>query len=160
MYAVIKTGGKQYRVQKGDVLRIEKLDAEVGKKVTFDNVLMLGEGADIKVGTDVAKANVSAVVTDEGRDKKVVVFKKRRRKNYRLTQGHRQDYTQVEITKVAATGGAAKAAPKAEVKSEAKTASKAAPKAKAAPKTKAAAKSAAKPAAKKTAAKAKKASEE
>jgi len=158
MYAVIKTGGKQYRVQKGDVLRIEKLDAEVGKKVTFDNVLMLGEGADIKVGTDVAKAKVSAVVTDEGRDKKVIVFKKHRRKNYRLTQGHRQDYTQVEITKVAATGGAAKAAPKAEVKSEVKSEAKTAPKA--APKAKAAAKSAAKPAAKKTAAKAKKASEE
>jgi len=66
MYAVIKTGGKQYRVQQGDLLRIEKLDAEVGKKVTFDDVLMFGEGGDIKVGADAAKARVSAVVTDAG----------------------------------------------------------------------------------------------
>jgi len=160
MYAVIKTGGKQYRVQQGDVLRIEKLDAEVGKKVTFDNVLMFGEGPDVKVGADAAKAKVSAVVTEEGRDKKVVVFKKRRRKNYRLTQGHRQSYTQVEITEVKGSGAAAKkAAPKAEAKAAPKKAApmktaakKAAPKAeaKAAPK-----KAAAKPAAKKAAPKAK-----
>jgi large subunit ribosomal protein L21 len=184
MYAVIKTGGKQYRVQQGDVLRVEKLDAEVGKKVTFDNVLMLGEGADIKVGAGVAKATVSAVVTDAGRDRKIVVFKKKRRKNYRLTQGHRQDYTQVQITDVAATGGATgKAAPKAEAKPETAAKAKAAPKkaetkpktaakAKAAPKKaetkpKTAAKAKAapkkaetKPAAKKTTAKAKKAGEE
>ncbi|MCF7822514.1 MAG: 50S ribosomal protein L21 [Mariprofundaceae bacterium] len=177
MYAVIKTGGKQYRVQEGDLLRIEKLNAEVGKKVTFDNVLMLGEGADLKVGTDVAKAMVSAVVTDAGRDKKVVVFKKRRRKNYRLTQGHRQDYTQVQITEVAATGGAtgkaatkkAAAKPKAEAKAAPKKAAakpkaeaKAAPK-KAAAKPKAEAKAAPKKAAakpKKAAAKVKKAGEE
>ncbi|MDX8402973.1 MAG: 50S ribosomal protein L21 [Mariprofundaceae bacterium] len=177
MYAVIKTGGKQYRVQQGDVLRIEKLNAEVGKKVTFDNVLMFGEGSDIKVGTEAAKAKVSAVVTEEGRDKKVVVFKKRRRKNYRLTQGHRQSYTQVEITEVKGSGAAKKAAtPKAETKAAPKkeaakpAAKKAAPKteAKAAPKkaapkagVKAASKKAAvKPAAKKTAAKAKKADKE
>ena len=110
MYAVIKTGGKQYRVQQGDVLRVEKLDAEVGKKVTFDDVLMLGEGADIKVGADVAKAKVSAVVTDEGRDKKIVVFKKRRRKNYRLTQGHRQSFTTVQIEKITKPRATAKKA--------------------------------------------------
>ena len=162
MYAVIKTGGKQYRVQEGDLLRIEKLDAEVGKKVTFDDVLMFGEGADIKAGSDAAKAKVSAVVTDAGRGQKIVVFKKRRRKNYRLTKGHRQDFTQVRITEVAGSGGAAKkAAPKAAVKSEAKVeakpaAKKAAPKAKAeakpAAKKAAAPKAAAKPAAKKEAA--------
>lgn len=116
MYAVIKTGGKQYRVQKGDVLRIEKLDAEVGKKVTFDTVLMLGEGADIKVGKDVEKAKVSAVVTDEGRGKKIVVFKKHRRKNYRLTQGHRQSYTTVQIEKITKPRAAAKKADAAEAK--------------------------------------------
>ncbi len=110
MYAVIKTGGKQYRVQKGDVLRIEKLDAEVGKKVTFDNVLMFGEGSDIKVGADASKAKVSAVVTDEGRGKKIVIFKKRRRKNYRLTQGHRQSYTTVQIEKITKPRAAAKKA--------------------------------------------------
>ncbi len=171
MYAVIKTGGKQYRVQQGDVLRVEKLDAEVGKKVTFDDVLMLGEGANIKVGAGVAKATVSAVVTDAGRDRKIVVFKKKRRKNYRLTQGHRQDYTQVQITDVAATGAATtkaapKAAPKAEAKPKAKAKAKAAPKkAEAKPKTAVKAKAApkkaaARPAAKKSAAKAKKAGEE
>ncbi|MFC1567662.1 50S ribosomal protein L21 [Pseudomonadota bacterium] len=116
MYAVIKTGGKQYRVQQGDVLRVEKLDAEVGKKVTFDDVLMLGEGADIKVGADVAKAKVSAVVTDEGRDKKIVVFKKRRRKNYRLTQGHRQSFTTVQIEKITKPRATAKKAAAAEGK--------------------------------------------
>ena len=158
MYAVIKTGGKQYRVQEGDLLRIEKLDAEVGKKVTFDDVLMFGEGTEIKVGTDAAKAKVSAVVTDAGRGQKVVIFKKRRRKNYRLTKGHRQDYTQVRITEVAGSGGAAKkAAPKAEAKVEAKPVAKkdAAPKkeaaAKPAAKKAAAKKAAAKPAAKKAA---------
>ena len=146
MYAVIKTGGKQYRVQEGDLLRIEKLDAEVGKKVTFDDVLMFGEGAEIKAGADAAKATVSAVVTDAGRGQKVVIFKKRRRKNYRLTKGHRQDYTQVRITEVAGSGGAAKkAAPKAEAKTEAKAEAKPAAK-------KAAPKAAAKPAAKKEAA--------
>ncbi|MDX8389801.1 MAG: 50S ribosomal protein L21 [Mariprofundaceae bacterium] len=110
MYAVIKTGGKQYRVQKGDVLRIEKLDADIGEKVNFDDVLMMGEGSDIKVGADVLKAKVSAVVTEEGRGKKVVVFKKRRRKNYRRTQGHRQSYTTVEITNVTKPRAAAKQA--------------------------------------------------
>jgi len=116
MYAVIKTGGKQYRVQQGDVLRVEKLDAEVGKKVTFDNVLMIGEGADIKAGDDAAKAKVSAVVTDEGRDKKVVIFKKRRRKNYRLTQGHRQSFTTVQIEKITKPRATAKKAAAAEGK--------------------------------------------
>ncbi len=100
MYAVIKTGGKQYRVQEGDVLRVEKLGVEAGEKVTFDDVLLVGEGEAIKVGADVAKAKVTAVVTEEGRGKKVVIFKKRRRKNYRLTKGHRQDYTAVRIEKI------------------------------------------------------------
>jgi len=141
MYAVIRTGGKQYRVQQGDILRVEKLDAEVGKNVTFDEVLLVGEGSDVKAGADAAKASVTGVVTGAGRGKKVIIFKKRRRKNYRLTKGHRQDYTQVEITSVAATGGTGKAAPKkaAAPKAEAKPAAK-----KAAPKKAAAKKSAAK----------------
>jgi len=100
MYAVIKTGGKQYRVQEGDVLRVEKLDAETGKEITFDNVLMLGEGESIKAGADAASASVTAVVTESGRGQKIVVFKKRRRKNYRLTQGHRQSFTSVRIEKI------------------------------------------------------------
>jgi len=108
MYAVIKTGGKQYRVQEGDTLRIEKLDAEVGKKVTFDDVLLIGEGDSIKVGADAAKAKVTGVVTDEGLDKKVVIFKKRRRKNYRLTKGHRQPFVTVSIDKITKPRAAAK----------------------------------------------------
>ncbi|OIQ00206.1 MAG: 50S ribosomal protein L21 [Zetaproteobacteria bacterium CG2_30_46_52] len=100
MYAVIKTGGKQYRVQEGDVVRIEKLNADIGSKVTFDDVLMVGEGADIKAGADVAKAKVTAVITEAGRGQKVVIFKKRRRKNYVLTKGHRQSFTAVRIAKI------------------------------------------------------------
>ncbi len=110
MYAVIKTGGKQYRVQEGDVLRVEKLDAEAGKKVTFDQVLMLGEGDAIKVGADAARAKVTAVVMEQGRGQKIVVFKKRRRKNYRLTRGHRQSYTSVRIEKISKPRAAAKKA--------------------------------------------------
>jgi len=100
MYAVIKTGGKQYRVQEGEVIRIEKLKADIGSEVTFDDVVMLGEGADIKAGADVADAKVTAVITEAGRGQKIVVFKKRRRKNYRLTQGHRQSFTSVRIAKI------------------------------------------------------------
>ncbi len=100
MYAVIKTGGKQYRVQEGDVLRIEKLNAENGKEVTFDDVLMVGEGSSIKTGGDAGSATVTGVAIESGRGQKVVVFKKRRRKNYRLTQGHRQSYTSVRIDSI------------------------------------------------------------
>ena len=100
MYAVIKTGGKQYRVKEGDVLRVEKLNADVGSEVNFDEVLMVGEGADIKAGADAAKAKVTGVITEAGRGQKVVIFKKRRRKNYRLTKGHRQSYTTVRIAKI------------------------------------------------------------
>jgi large subunit ribosomal protein L21 len=100
MYAVIKTGGKQYRVQEGDVLRVEKLDGETGAEITFDDVLMVGEGDAIRIGSDVAGATVTGVVTGSGRGKKIVVFKKRRRKNYRLTQGHRQSYTSVRIESI------------------------------------------------------------
>lgn len=105
MYAVIKTGGKQYRVQEGDVLRIEKLDAEAGSEVNFDQVLLVGEGDALVAGSDAAAASVSGVVTESGRGKKLVVFKKRRRKNYRLTQGHRQSYTTVRIEKINAAAG-------------------------------------------------------
>jgi large subunit ribosomal protein L21 len=105
MYAVIKTGGKQYRVQEGDVLRVERLDAETGNEVTFDQVLMLGEGNSLVAGADAADATVTGVVSDAGRGKKIVVFKKRRRKNYRLTQGHRQSYSTVRIEKISAAAG-------------------------------------------------------
>lgn len=110
MYAVIKTGGKQYRVEEGDTLRVEKLDTEVGGKVTFDEVLLVGEGDGIIVGDAAGKAKVSAVVTDQGRDAKVVIFKKRRRKNYKLTKGHRQSFTAVKIEKISKPRAAAKKA--------------------------------------------------
>jgi len=100
MYAVIKTGGKQYRVQEGDVLRVEKLEAENGKEVTFDDVLMVGEGSSMKAGSDAASATVTGIAIESGRGQKIVVFKKRRRKNYRLTQGHRQSFTSVRIDSI------------------------------------------------------------
>ncbi|MDQ7005408.1 MAG: 50S ribosomal protein L21 [Ghiorsea sp.] len=100
MYAVIKTGGKQYRVAEGDVVRIEKLNADIGSEVTFDEVLMIGEGADIKAGKDTAETTVTGVITEAGRGQKVVIFKRRRRKNYRLTKGHRQSFTAVRIAKI------------------------------------------------------------
>lgn len=104
MYAVIKTGGKQYRVREGQVIRIESLDAQVGDAVEFDEVLMVGEGADIKVGAPVVEgAKVSATVESNGRGKKVTIIKFRRRKNRSKTkQGHRQNYTEVKIGKISA----------------------------------------------------------
>jgi len=100
MYAVIKTGGKQYRVQEGDILRVEKLDTEAGSEITFDDVLMIGEGEGVKAGADAASATVTGTVTASGRGQKIVVFKKRRRKNYRLTQGHRQSFSSVRIDSI------------------------------------------------------------
>ena len=101
--AIIKTGGKQYRVAVGDKLRIEKLPEAVGADVDFDEVLLVGMGADARVGTPLVEgAKVSAKVTAHGRGKKLIVYKFRRRKNYRRKNGHRQPYTEVEITKISA----------------------------------------------------------
>ena len=104
MYAVIKTGGKQYKVREGDVLRIESIDAQPGDEVAFDEVLMVGEGENITVGTPVVEgARVAATVKGHGRGKKVTIIKFRRRKNRsRLKKGHRQNYTEVEITAISA----------------------------------------------------------
>mgnify|MGYP001552866783 FL=1 len=105
MYAVIKTGGKQYRVSVGDVLRVESLLAEEGSSVELDDVLMVADGDDIKTGSDVAEGTtVSASVRSHGRGDKIRVYKFRRRKNYRLTQGHRQNYTELEITAIGGKG--------------------------------------------------------
>lgn len=99
MQAVIKTGGKQYRVSQGDVVRIESLDVQTGGTVEFDQVLMLVDGANSKVGTPVVEGSkVSARVVDNGRGKKVDIIKFRRRKHHMKRQGHRQNYTEVEIT--------------------------------------------------------------
>lgn len=102
MYAVIKTGGKQYRVCSGDKLKIEKLAAEVGSEVTFDQVLMVGGDGDLRLGAPVlAGASVKATVLAQGRGDKIHIFKMRRRKHYRKSQGHRQDYTEVQISNIA-----------------------------------------------------------
>ena len=102
MYAVFKTGGKQYRVATGDRLRVEKIAGSVGDKVTFEEVLLVGQGEGVKVGRPVLKgAKVEALITAQDRAKKVVVFKLRRRKNYRRKRGHRQPFTALEITGIA-----------------------------------------------------------
>ena len=97
MYAVLVTGGKQYRVMQGETLRVELLDVEAGKEITFDNVLMLGDSDGIKVG-DALKG---ATVKDHGRADKVRIVKFRRRKHHRKQMGHRQHYTEIEITGIA-----------------------------------------------------------
>ena len=110
MYAVFRTGGKQYRAAKGDVLRLEKIDGDEGASVKFDDVLLIGEGSDIKVGKPVlAGSSVSAKVIRQGKSKKVPVVKFKRRKNY-LRQGtHRQFFTEVEITGISGSSSAGKA---------------------------------------------------
>lgn len=115
MYAIIETGGKQYRVQEGDVITVEKLNAAVGETVCFDHVLVLGEGEGIQVGTPYVGTAVEGKVVEEGKGKKVVIFKYKAKKDYRKKQGHRQPYTMVEITGL----GVDSKAPKAEeVKAE------------------------------------------
>ena len=102
MYAVIKTGGKQYRVSEGDVLRVEKLGGDVGSTIDFEEVLMVG-GDEPKLGMPfVSGAKVSAKIIGHDRSKKVIVFKKKKRKNYRRKNGHRQPYTELQITGVSA----------------------------------------------------------
>jgi large subunit ribosomal protein L21 len=98
MYAVIKSGGKQYRVESGAKLRVERLAADVGAAVSFDQVLLVGDGEGVKVGAPlVSGALVKATVLAQGRDDKVRIFKLRRRKHYTKTQGHRQSFTEVRI---------------------------------------------------------------
>jgi large subunit ribosomal protein L21 len=98
MYAVIQSGGKQYRVESGAKLRVERLSADVGAAVSFDQVLLVGDGDAVKVGAPlVSGAQVKATVLAQGRDAKVRIFKLRRRKHYQKTQGHRQSYTEVRI---------------------------------------------------------------
>jgi large subunit ribosomal protein L21 len=105
MYAVVKTGGKQYRVQSGESVRVELLPAEVGAAVSFDEVLMVGEGDNVKVGTPfIVGATVKATVVAHGRGDKERIFKLRRRKHFQKTQGHRQSYTEVRIDDIVAQG--------------------------------------------------------
>ncbi len=99
MYAVIRTGGKQYRVAENDIIEIEKLEGASGDKISFSEVLMVGSGSDVKIGTPlVSGASVEAEILDQIRGPKIIVFKKKRRHNYRRKKGHRQHLTQVKIT--------------------------------------------------------------
>ncbi|NIP79293.1 MAG: 50S ribosomal protein L21 [Gemmatimonadetes bacterium] len=99
MFAVIETGGKQYKVREGDTIRVEKLDGEPGSDVTIDRVLMVGDGDSVKVGQPtVDGGSVQATIQDQGRGPKIRIFKKKRRKGYAKRQGHRQSYTELRIT--------------------------------------------------------------
>jgi large subunit ribosomal protein L21 len=159
MYAVVKTGGKQYRVAKDDVIIVEKLAADAGSALELDEVLILDDGKETVVGTPLVDgARVAATVLDQTRGDKIIVFKKKRRKDYKRKKGHRQDLTVLRITDILAKGqkaSAAKAAaPKAEAAPEPKAeAAEAAPAAEAAAKKAPAKKAAAKKAAKKAPAK-------
>jgi large subunit ribosomal protein L21 len=150
MYAVFRSGGKQYRASKGEVLRLEKLNADEGASVSFDEVLLVGDGKDIKVGSPLLSGStVSATVLKQGKSKKVSVVKFRRRQNYLRQHTHRQFYTDVEITAIGASGKATAAArTEAEEKPVAKKAATKKPAAKKAAAKKTATK---KPAAKKSA---------
>jgi large subunit ribosomal protein L21 len=103
MYAVIKTGGKQYRVVAGEKIKVEQIPAEVGAEITLDQVLLVGEGESVKIGTPlISGATVTAKVLAQGRGEKVKIFKMRRRKHYQKHQGHRQNFTEIEISGIAA----------------------------------------------------------
>ncbi len=103
MYAVIKTGGKQYKVAAGDKLKVEKLVGDVGSTVVIDKVLLIADGETTTIGAPlVAGAKVNATVVSHGRGDKVMIFKMRRRKHYRKTQGHRQSYTEIQIDTISA----------------------------------------------------------
>jgi len=101
MYAVVKTGGKQYRVVPGQKFKVEQIPADIGSEIVLDQVLMLADGDTVTVGTPmVAGASVTAKVVSQGRGKKVTIFKMRRRKHYQKHQGHRQNYTELEIQSI------------------------------------------------------------
>lgn len=103
MYAIVKTGGKQYQVSNGDQLRVEKLEGAVGDTVELTDVLMVADGENIQIGRPVVEnAKVVATIAEQGKAKKVIVFKKKRRKGYRLKQGHRQLYTALKIQEISA----------------------------------------------------------
>ena len=133
MYAIIESCGRQYKVSEGDVVFFEKLDVEEGKKVTFDSVVLVSDDKKVEVGAPYVKGvKVEGKVVAHGKGKKIIVYKYKAKKNYRRTQGHRQPYTKVEITKIKTA--AEKAESKAEVKETVKketTAKKTAPKAEA-----------------------------
>ncbi len=121
MYAVVKTGGKQYRVAKDDKILVEHIAAEAGQTITLDKVMMLADGDNVTIGAPVVEnATVEAEVVSQTRGPKIVIFRRKRRKNHRRLQGHRQDLTLLKITDINSSGKkAVKAAPKAAAKAEA-----------------------------------------
>ena len=124
MYAIIESCGKQYKVAEGDVVFFEKLDAEEGKKVTFDKVILVSEDGKVQVGAPYVKGvKVEGKVVSHGKGKKIIVFKMKAKKNYRRQQGHRQPYTKVEITTIKTATKKAEAAKSEETKTT-KTAAK------------------------------------
>lgn len=108
MYAIISKGGHQYRVSEGEVIRLQRIEGEVGEEVTFSPVLLLEEGGTVETSSDGLKeARVKGVILQQGRSPKIIVFKKKRRKNYRRRTGHRQEFTAVRITQISRQEGAA-----------------------------------------------------
>lgn len=103
MYAIVRTGGKQYQVSQGDRLRVEKLEGAVGDSIDLEDILMVADGENVKIGQPVVDgAKVSAKIVEQGKAKKVVVYKKKRRKGYEVKKGHRQLFTALEITEISA----------------------------------------------------------
>jgi large subunit ribosomal protein L21 len=99
VYAIIETGGKQYRISEGDTIKIEKIEGEIGSTVELNNILMVSKDEEINVGSPLVRgAKATGEILDHGKDKKIVIFKHKRRKNYRKKQGHRQAYTSIKIT--------------------------------------------------------------
>ena len=116
MFAIVNISGKQFRVTKGDQVKVPSLNTEAGKKVSFDQVLLTDDGKKVVVGTPLIKGiSISGTVINHGRDRKVVVFKKKRRKGYRRKNGHRQSYTMVQIDAISASAPKKKAAPKKKI---------------------------------------------
>ena len=113
MFAIVNISGKQYRVEKGDQIKVALLETESGKKVKFENVLLTDDGKKVTIGNPVVSgATVSGTVINHGRDRKVIVFKKKRRKGYRRKNGHRQDFSLIQIDSVSASASKKKSAPK------------------------------------------------
>ena len=113
MFAIVNISGKQYRVEKGDQIKVALLETESGKKVKFENVLLTDDGKKVTIGNPVVSgATVSGTVINHGRDRKVIVFKKKRRKGYRRKNGHRQDFSLIQIDSISASASKKKAAPK------------------------------------------------
>jgi LSU ribosomal protein L21P len=113
MFAIVNISGKQYRVEKGDQIKVALLETESGKKVKFENVLLTDDGKKVAIGNPVVSgATVSGTVINHGRDRKVIVFKKKRRKGYRRKNGHRQDFSLIQIDSISTSASKKKAAPK------------------------------------------------